>query len=99
MFAVYLGPRACHPEVPPTFPSAGLAERAPEQLWPNIANEKNTLIDKSTFARIFILTHQRDSLMPLKMGSLRLGRGDVAYPFLKGRDAPDGPGACEAGAL
>lgn len=34
--------------------------------------------------------------MPLKMGSLRLGRGDVAYPFLKGRDAPDGPGACEA---
>lgn len=34
--------------------------------------------------------------MRLKTGSLRLERGDVGYPFLKGWDAPDGPGACEA---
>lgn len=55
-----------------------------QQLWPNIANEKNTLIDKNTFAHIFILAHQKDSLMSLNMGSLRLERGDVGYPFLKG---------------
>lgn len=55
-----------------------------QQLWPNIANEKNTLIDKNTFAHIFSLAHQRDSLMSLNMGSLRLERGDVGYPFLKG---------------
>lgn len=58
----------------PHFLQGDLAHRAPEQLWPNIANEENTLIDKSTFAQIFILTHQRDSLMPLKMGSLRRER-------------------------
>lgn len=84
MFTVYLGPRGPRPEVSPKFWSRELAQGAPEQLWPNIANEKNTLIDKSTFAQISILTHQRDSLMPLKMGSLRLERGDVGYPFLKG---------------
>lgn len=98
MFTVYLGSRVSHPEVSPQFFFFFCWEssRAPEQLWPNIANEKNTLIDKSTFAQIFILTHQRDSVMPLKMGSVRLERGDVGSPFLKGRDAPDGPGACEA---
>lgn len=52
---------------------------------------------KKTLAHIFILAHQRDSLMSLNMGSLRLERGDVGYPFLKGCwDAPDGPRAREA---
>lgn len=83
--------------VRPHFHREKQRTRRAQRRRPNIANEKNTLIDKNTFAHTFISALQTDSLMSLNMGSLRLERGDVGYPFLKGCwDAPDGPGARQA---
>ena len=84
MFTFWHLPLDSAAQVWPKFSQGKAMYGAPRQLWPNIANEKNTLIDKNTFASIFILVHQRDSLMSLNMGRLWLERGDVGYPFLKG---------------
>lgn len=79
----YMSPGA-KTRVRPHFHREKQRTRRAQRRRPNIANEKNTLIDKNTFAHTFISALQTDSLMSLNMGSLRLERGDVGYPFLKG---------------